>query len=168
MLAEALPRAVADGSDIGARGRMLWAATVAGLALHNCNTHMGHNISHALGSLAPVHHGLATGLALEVSLPWLVERPEGAANYAAASAALGGPAAADALPGTFAGLMRAAAIPRQLPAAAGGVTADALHGQMTAEANFGMSQNAACPIGTADLAEIAAAVLALPQEEMTA
>ena len=57
---------------------------------------------------------------------------------------------------------------RELPAAAGDVTADALYGQMTAEANFGMSQNAACPIGTADLAEIAAAVLALPKQEATA
>jgi hypothetical protein len=64
--------------------------------------------------------------------------------------------------------MRAATIPRRLPAAAANVTAAALHGQMTDEANFGMSQNAACPIGTADLAEIAAAVVALPKEETTA
>ena len=42
-----------------------------------------------------------------------------------------------------------------------------IYSQMTAEANFGMSQNAACPIGTADLAEIAAAVVALPKQETT-
>ncbi|MEM1040962.1 MAG: iron-containing alcohol dehydrogenase, partial [Pseudomonadota bacterium] len=45
LLSEFLPRAVADGADIEARGQVLWASTVAGLALHNCNTHMGHNIS---------------------------------------------------------------------------------------------------------------------------
>ena len=98
ILSDALPRAVTDGADINARGRVLWASTIAGLALHNCNTHMGHNISHALGSLVRIHHGLATGLGLEISLPWLVARPEGATNYALAAQALGGGETPQALP----------------------------------------------------------------------
>ncbi|MEO0916156.1 MAG: iron-containing alcohol dehydrogenase, partial [Pseudomonadota bacterium] len=88
ILSQALPDVVADGSNLDLRSRVLWGSLVAGLALHNCNTHMGHNISHALGSLARVHHGLATGLALEASLPWLVARPEGTENYSLASEAL--------------------------------------------------------------------------------
>ncbi|MEO1308809.1 MAG: iron-containing alcohol dehydrogenase, partial [Pseudomonadota bacterium] len=55
ILAEALPRAVAQGNDVQVRSRVLWGSTLAGLALHNCNTHMGHNISHALGSLSRIH-----------------------------------------------------------------------------------------------------------------
>lgn len=55
ILAEALPRAVADGKDIEARARLLWASTLAGLALHNCNTHMGH-MQHADG---PQHQSCA-------------------------------------------------------------------------------------------------------------
>ncbi|MEO0372003.1 MAG: iron-containing alcohol dehydrogenase [Pseudomonadota bacterium] len=162
LLREYLPRTVADGTDIEARGRVLWASTVAGLALHNCNTHMGHNISHAMGSLARIHHGLATGLALEVSLPWLVDRPEGAENYARAAEALGGEAKAEALPGALAALMRDCAIPAQLPSECAGVTAAALAVEMKNDANRGMSQNAACPIGDTDLDEMAGMMMDLP------
>ncbi|MEL6644169.1 MAG: iron-containing alcohol dehydrogenase [Pseudomonadota bacterium] len=162
ILSEALPQAVADGADVAARGRVLWGSTVAGLALHNCNTHMGHNISHALGSLARVHHGLATGLALEVALPWLVARPEGAENYARAAEALGGERAAEALPEAFADLMRACAIPAALPVECGGVTEAALAGAMKSAANHGMSQNAACTVEDGDLDEMAGRVMRLP------
>ncbi len=162
LLSQALPRAVADGADLEARGQVLWGSTVAGLALHNCNTHMGHNISHALGSLARIHHGLATGLGLEVSLPVLVARPEGAENYARASEALGGPARAEALPETLANLMRACDIAPELPSVCQGVTAEALAGAMKNEANHGMSQNAACDVSFEDLDEMAAKMMQLP------
>ena len=162
ILRDALPRAVADGSDVETRGKVLWASTLAGLALHNCNTHMGHNISHGLGSLARVHHGLATGLALEVSLPWLVDHPEGADNYARAAEALGGNPTAAALPEAFADLLRACDIPAALPATCNGVTAEALAAQMQNSANHGMSQNAACPVTNDDLLMLANRMLALP------
>lgn len=162
LLSEYLPKAVADGSDLEARGQVLWASLVAGLALHNCNTHMGHNISHALGSLTRVHHGLATGLGLEVSLPWLVARPEGADAYALAAEALGAEKSAAALPGALSALMRACQIPAELPAECGELTVEALAAEMKNDANHGMSQNAACPISDADLDEIAGMVLQLP------
>ncbi|MEM8981260.1 MAG: iron-containing alcohol dehydrogenase, partial [Pseudomonadota bacterium] len=139
-----------------------------GLALHNCNTHMGHNISHALGSLARVHHGLATGLALEASLPWLVARPEGADNYARASQALGGAAEAAALPGALAALMRASHIPAELPAECSDVTAAALAAEMKNSANHGMSQNAACPVGDADIDEMAGMMMKFPVASVAA
>ncbi|MEL6700359.1 MAG: iron-containing alcohol dehydrogenase [Pseudomonadota bacterium] len=162
ILREALPKAVAQGDDIDARGRVLWASMVAGLALHNCNTHMGHNISHALGSLVRVHHGLATGLALEASLPWLVARPEGADNYARAAQALGGEATASALPGALSELMRACDIPAILPADCASVTPAALAQQMKAPANIGMAQNSACPVTEADLDEMASMMMQKP------
>lgn len=162
ILVDALPKAVADGSDIEVRSRVLWASTVAGLALHNCNTHMGHNISHSLGSLARVHHGLATGLALEVTLPWLVQRPEGAENYAKVAQALGGAASVEALPGAFANLMRACQIPASLPRECAGVTSSDLAAEMRNDANHGMSQNAMCPVSDDDLSEMAAMMMRLP------
>ncbi|MFK7945914.1 MAG: iron-containing alcohol dehydrogenase [Paracoccaceae bacterium] len=161
LLSDALPRAVRDGTDVDTRGRVLWGATVAGLALHNCNTHMGHNISHALGSLASVHHGLATGLALEVTLPWLVERSEGRENYAAAAAALGASGYASSLPPRFAELMRECGIDRVLPESCIGMSPATLSEQMQSSANIGMSRNAACEVTSADLDMAAADMLAL-------
>ncbi|MEO0381374.1 MAG: iron-containing alcohol dehydrogenase, partial [Pseudomonadota bacterium] len=163
ILSDALPRAVADGADLEARGRVLWASTVAGLALHNCNTHMGHNISHALGSLVRIHHGLATGLGLEISLPWLVARPEGAENYGLAAQALGGAATADALPAALSKLMRACAIPAALPAECSDVGAAILAAEMKNDANIGMAKNAACDISHSDLDELAGLMVALPK-----
>ena len=168
ILAEALPKVVADGADIEQRGRVLWASMLAGLALHNCNTHMGHNVSHALGSLAPIHHGLATGLALEVCLPKLVSRPEGEDNYAVAAQALGGPAQAGGLPDAFANLMRASQIPAQLPAVCSGISENTLSQAMKSDANHSMSQNAACPVSNQDLDEMASLMMALPIAEQAA
>lgn len=162
ILAKYLPKAVEAGSDLDARGRVLWGATVAGLALHNCNTHMGHNISHALGSLAPIHHGLATGLALEVTLPWLVTQADGRENYVAAAAALGAPGYPTALPKAFAQLMRDCGIAPGLPAACGGVAPASLAAQMKTNHNRGMADNAACTVSDADLDRFAGEMLALP------
>ena len=162
ILREFLPQAVADGADIEARGRVLWGSMVAGLALHNCNTHMGHNISHALGSLARVHHGLVTGLGLEVAIPWLVARPGGAENYGLAAVALGGKADAGALPDALSSLMRDCGIAAELPVECVGVEAAALAAEMKAPANIGMSKNAACKMSPDDLDEIAEMVVRLP------
>ena len=162
ILSESLPRAVTDGHDLEARSAVLWASTVAGLALHNCNTHMGHNISHALGSLVRIHHGLATGLALEATLPWLTARPEGAESYALASEALGGAASAEALPQAFERLMRACQIARALPAECTAVSPGALAAEMKSPANHGISQNAACPVTDRDIDEMAGLMMGLP------
>lgn len=162
ILADALPGAVADGADIELRGKVLWGSMVAGLALHNCNTHMGHNISHALGSLARVHHGLATGLALEVSLPWLISRPEGATHYAQAAKALGGSENAEALPDAFASLMRRCHIAAELPQDCKDVTAAALSREMQNAANIGMARNALCDITNSDFEKLASKLTTLP------
>ncbi|MEO1681181.1 MAG: iron-containing alcohol dehydrogenase [Pseudomonadota bacterium] len=165
ILAGALPRAVADGADIEARGEVLWASMLAGLALHNCNTHMGHNVSHALGSLSRIHHGLATGLALEVTLPWLVARPAGAGRYALAAEALGGARRAEDLPRAFETLTRSCGISRMLPSTCASITSDDLAAAMKSPANRSMSQNAPCPVEDEDLDDIAAMMMCLPLAE---
>lgn len=162
ILSDALPQAVADGTDLEVRGRVLWGSLIAGLALHNCNTHMGHNISHALGSLVRIHHGLATGLSLETCLPWLVARTEGAENYARAALALGGAESPEALPMAFSALMRSCQIPPELPAECAGLTSETLAAEMKNSANIGMARNAACPVGDMDLDEMASMMMRLP------
>lgn len=168
ILSDALPRVVENGADIDARGRVLWGSMVAGLALNNCNMHMGHNISHALGSLSRIHHGLATGLSLEAALPWLVAKPEGEENYALAAQAMGGSTSASKLPEIFAKLMRSCNIPSQLPIVCANVTMEALAAEMKNEANYAMSQNAACRITHQDLSELAGLVMNIPLEEEAA
>ncbi|MEM0936697.1 MAG: iron-containing alcohol dehydrogenase [Pseudomonadota bacterium] len=165
ILSMSLPSAVADGADLDARSRVLWGSTVAGLALHNCNAHMGHNISHALGSLSRIHHGLATGLALEVTLPWLVARPEGEELYGRAAEALGGRSVPGDLPARFEALMRSCTIARRLPDVCASVTPSALAKAMKSPANRSISQNAACPVGDEDLDEMAGQMMALPIAE---
>ena len=162
ILADALPRAVFDGADIELRSKVMWGSMVAGLALHNCNTHMGHNISHALGSLARVHHGLVTGLALEVSLPWLVSKQEGHVHYARAAKALGGTAQAEALPEAFSNLMRRCHIAAELPSGCESVTAANLSAEMQNAANIGMARNAICDITEDDFLDLTSRMTALP------
>ena len=162
ILVDALPRAVSDGADINLRAKVLWGSMVAGLALHNCNTHMGHNISHALGSLTRIHHGLATGLALEVSLPWLASKSEGHLHYARAAEALGGAEKAEALPEAFSNLMRRCHIAAELPSGCESVTAANLSAEMQNAANIGMAQNAICDVTEAGFLELATKVANLP------
>ena len=162
ILTDALPGAVADGADINLRAKVLWGSMIAGLALHNCNTHIGHNISHALGSLTRVHHGHATGLALEVGLPWLVSKQEGHLHYAIAAAALGGAAKSEALPEAFSNLMRHCHIAAELPSGCENVTAVNLSAEMQKAANIGMAQNAICDVTGGDFLELATKVTNLP------
>ena len=70
LIAGALETAVREPGNLTARGHMLLGAAHAGIAIDNCGCALAHNISHALAALGPMHHGLATALALEVVLPW--------------------------------------------------------------------------------------------------
>jgi alcohol dehydrogenase class IV len=67
IIERALPRAVADGSDIQAREDMLQAASMACLALANAiGASPVHNCSHAFGAVTHVAHGRANGLLLPI------------------------------------------------------------------------------------------------------
>ena len=68
-----LPNAVREPQNLSARAGMLDAAALGGLAIHKAGTALAHNIGHALGSLAPVPHGLAVTLAMAATAEWVVE-----------------------------------------------------------------------------------------------
>jgi len=68
-----LPRVLADGQDIEARGQVQIAACLAGAAIAVTGTAVAHGIGHALGTVGHVHHGRAVGLALRVALAGNVE-----------------------------------------------------------------------------------------------
>jgi alcohol dehydrogenase class IV len=52
--------------DLDARGRLLMASTLAGMAIDAAGTGIAHAIGHALGTVAGIHHGRAAALALKV------------------------------------------------------------------------------------------------------
>ena len=64
LLYQYLPRAVHDGNDIEARGRVMVAANLAGWMLNNTGTIVGHSIAHVLGSRYHIVHGEAVAYAL--------------------------------------------------------------------------------------------------------
>jgi aldehyde dehydrogenase (NAD+) len=59
-----LPDAVRNGSDMGARGQMLVAATLAGAAFSNAQVGLLHAIAHTVGARHAVHHGTANAIAM--------------------------------------------------------------------------------------------------------
>jgi alcohol dehydrogenase class IV len=64
-----LVKAIERPQDLNARGNMLIAATLAGLALDGAGAGLAHAIGHALGTIAGIHHGRAVALALDVIFP---------------------------------------------------------------------------------------------------
>jgi alcohol dehydrogenase class IV len=87
MIAANLRQAVAHGDDLEARGSMLLAANMAGMAFSNALVGIVHAMAHACGG----RFGLAHGLANSILLPYGMEfnLAEAAARYAGVAAALG-------------------------------------------------------------------------------
>lgn len=77
LLANYLPAAVANGKDRRARERVMVAATLAGWALNNSGTIVGHSIAHVLGSKYHIVHGEAVGYALPAVMEFVAPvRPD--------------------------------------------------------------------------------------------
>jgi alcohol dehydrogenase class IV len=87
LVGDSLPAAVADGTDLEARARMLMGSHLAGLALSLSGLGLVHGIAHAVSN----HCGAAHGLALTAVLDEVMTRSLDAAAgpYAAVAAALG-------------------------------------------------------------------------------
>ncbi|GAB2789346.1 iron-containing alcohol dehydrogenase [Amycolatopsis magusensis] len=85
-ISRALPEVVADGSDIGARERMMTGSLSAGISMKGGGA-VDHAFAHAVNAMFDVHHGVGVALFLadgmEFNLPHLPER------FAALAGALG-------------------------------------------------------------------------------
>lgn len=66
MIFQNLEKALERPQDVDARGRLLMASTLAGMAIDAAGTGLAHAIGHALGTVAGIHHGRAAALALDV------------------------------------------------------------------------------------------------------
>ena len=64
LILEALPRAMADGTNLEARTAMANAATLAGLAFSNAFVGVNHALAHAVGGQFGISHGRANGILL--------------------------------------------------------------------------------------------------------
>src|SRR5436190_875650 len=76
LIAEALPRAVKNGGDVEARGLMLIAAMMGGIAFQK-DLGAAHSLSHPLSSLCGLHHGTANALTLPVVMEFNAARKPG-------------------------------------------------------------------------------------------
>jgi alcohol dehydrogenase len=142
MLAENLPRVLADGGDLEARAAVQLAAAWAGLAIENSML----GAAHALANPLTARHGLPHGQAVGMMLPHVVRfnGPACGAGYAELLAEVGLDAdaaeAGDLLARRIAELLRAAGLPERLAdARAGGCDAAALAAEAAAQWTAGFN-----------------------------
>ncbi|MCS7049651.1 MAG: iron-containing alcohol dehydrogenase [Verrucomicrobiae bacterium] len=86
LIAEALPRAVRNGQDVEARGLMLVAAMMGGVAFQK-DLGAVHSLAHPLSTICGMHHGTANALCLPVVMEFNARRKPGL--YRRVGAALG-------------------------------------------------------------------------------
>jgi len=156
---ETLPIAVREPTNVAARGRMLDAAALGGLAIHRAGTALAHNIGHALGSLAPVPHGHAVTLAMAATAEWVVEGNREA--FARVADAMGEGADPDKVPAAFRRLATDVGLSLDTAAAAPGLDAKTLAAHMAAPENAAMRKSTKRTIADEDLLQLAEMTLAL-------
>ena len=66
LIIDALPTAIADGADLDARGHMLVAAAMGGVAFQK-DLGATHSLAHPLSAICGVHHGTANACLLYTS-----------------------------------------------------------------------------------------------------
>ncbi len=93
LVRENLPRAVAEPTDLDARGNMLLAASMAGQLVSLTYSGVAHAVAHALGLGWGVHHGTGNAVALAWSIRFNASDAASAAAYARCAEAFGLPAA---------------------------------------------------------------------------
>jgi len=76
LVVEALPRAVRNGGDIDARGKMLVAAAMGAVAFQK-DLGVVHSLAHPLSTLCGMHHGLANALCLVAGMNFCARRRPG-------------------------------------------------------------------------------------------
>lgn len=156
LAAAALPAAVADGKDLGARGRMQLASAYAGIAIDLAGTAIAHALAHGLAAFGPIGHGQATALGLEATLAWSVEADDGRFSRAAAALGLED---APALPGWFSSFVDRLGVERRLPPAFRSLDPAALISAIEAPPNSPMRDATLRKIEGPDLERFAATLL---------
>ena len=73
LIQKSLLRAVKNGEDSEARGDMLVASNLAGMAFNHAMVGVVHAIAHSIGAVAHVHHGLANGIMLPYGIEYNLE-----------------------------------------------------------------------------------------------
>ncbi len=121
MIFRELPRAHADGQDLGAREQMALASTYAGLAFTRANVGNVHAIAHQLGGLYHTPHGLANAIMLPVVLRFSASAAQGRLAALGRRLGLGAPRESESrLAGRFIAAVeamnRALGIPQRLAA----------------------------------------------------
>jgi alcohol dehydrogenase class IV len=91
-----LPRAVAEPTDLDARGHLLLAASMAGQLVSLTFSGVAHAVAHALGLGWGVHHGTANAVTLPWSIRFNAAHSPSAAMYARCAEAFGLPPSASA------------------------------------------------------------------------
>ncbi len=76
LIIDALPRAVRNGADIDARGKMLVAAAMGAVAFQK-DLGVVHSLAHPLSTLCGMHHGLANALCLVTGMRFCAQRKPG-------------------------------------------------------------------------------------------
>jgi alcohol dehydrogenase class IV len=159
LVARHLIDAVERPADIDARAGLQLAAALAGIAIDNAGTAIGHNIGHALASLRPIHHGRAVGVAVLATLAWNAgDDPDG--RFAAVAGAMGETGGAAALPAAYERLLRRSGVKVSLSGEGhDDVTADALLEKMLSVDNQPMLRSNRRKPTEVELAAFAARVL---------
>lgn len=76
LIAQALPRAFADGDDLEARSHMLVAAAMGAVAFQK-DLGVVHSLAHPLSTICGMHHGLANALCLIAGMKFNSRRKPG-------------------------------------------------------------------------------------------
>lgn len=76
LIVGALPRAVRDGNDLEARGKMLVAAAMGAIAFQK-DLGATHSLAHPLSTLCGMHHGTANALCLPAVMRFNAQRKPG-------------------------------------------------------------------------------------------
>jgi alcohol dehydrogenase class IV len=153
-----LVRAIERPGDLEARAAMQWAAAYGGVAIDNCGTAIAHALGHAMGSLKPIHHGRAVGVAMLASLPWNVE---GNDAFAACATALGAEASASGFIAAYETLLRVCGLKLSVAEEFAGVGAEALAAQAARPENAAMRNSNARASSEGDLLELSKRILAM-------
>ncbi len=153
-----LVQAIERPGDLEARGAMQWAAAWGGVAIDNCGTAIAHALGHAMGSLKPIHHGRAVGVAMLASLPWNVE---GNDAFAPCAAALGAEASSGGFIAAYEKLLRACGLKLSVAEEFAGVGAEALAAQAARPENAAMRDSNQRASSEADLLELSKRILSL-------